>query len=101
MYEPGDTAEDLVELTIDDALRLAIDHYQAGRLELAEHVCRQVVAAEPDHADTRHLLGVIALQRGDLGAASEDSARSVLRAIQRSPRRVRAYLKPEPVRYAA
>ena len=30
-----------------------------------------------------------------------DSARSVLRAIQRSPRRVRAYFKPEPVRYAA
>jgi transposase len=29
------------------------------------------------------------------------SARSVLRAIQRSPRRVRAYFKPEPVRYAA
>jgi transposase len=30
-----------------------------------------------------------------------NSARSVLRAIQRSPRRVRAYFKPEPVRYAA
>jgi transposase len=36
--------------------------------------------------------------------AKEDltkSTRSVLRAIQRSPRRVRAYFKPEPVRYAA
>ena len=30
-----------------------------------------------------------------------DSARSVLRAIQRSPERVRAYFEPEPVRYAA
>ena len=30
-----------------------------------------------------------------------DSARSVLRTIQRSPERVRAYFKPEPVRYAA
>ncbi len=29
------------------------------------------------------------------------SARSVRRAIQRSPRRVRAYFKPGPVRYAA
>ncbi len=27
--------------------------------------------------------------------------RSVLRAIQRSPERVRAYFRPEPVRYAA
>jgi transposase len=30
-----------------------------------------------------------------------DTARSVLRTIQRSPERVRAYFKPEPVRYAA
>ena len=29
------------------------------------------------------------------------STRSVLRAIQRSPHRIRAYFKPEPVRYAA
>jgi transposase len=29
------------------------------------------------------------------------NTRSVLRAIQRSPERVRAYFKPEPVRYAA
>jgi transposase len=37
-------------------------------------------------------------------AAKEDlitSTRSVLRAIQRSPQRVRAYFTPEPVRYAA
>ena len=27
--------------------------------------------------------------------------RSVLRAIQRSPQRIRAYFRPEPVRYAA
>ena len=30
-----------------------------------------------------------------------ESARSVLRAIQRQPERVRTYFKPEPVRYAA
>src|SRR5919199_2852050 len=30
-----------------------------------------------------------------------NSARSVLRTIQRSPERVRAYFRPEPVRYAA
>ena len=29
------------------------------------------------------------------------NTRSVLRTIQRSPERVRAYFKPEPVRYAA
>jgi hypothetical protein len=30
-----------------------------------------------------------------------ERTRSVLRAIQRSPERVRAYFRPEPVRYAA
>ena len=30
-----------------------------------------------------------------------DRTRSVLRTIQRSPARVRAYFRPEPVRYAA
>ena len=29
------------------------------------------------------------------------STRSVLRAIQRSPQHIRAYFRPEPVRYAA
>jgi hypothetical protein len=30
-----------------------------------------------------------------------ERTRSVLRAIQRSPERIRAYFRPEPVRYAA
>ena len=38
----------------------------------------------------------------DLNYSAEERAfRSVLRSIQRSPERVRAYFKPEPVRYAA
>ena len=39
-------------------------------------------------------------QPGDKDELSR-SVRSVLRAIQRSPERVRAYFVPEPVRYAA
>lgn len=43
-----------------DALR----HHQAGRLNEAERLYRQVRAVDPHHADSLHLLGVIASQLG-------------------------------------
>jgi transposase len=60
----------------------------------------------PDHNPTEYLnndLKQKLRQQPQPGSKEEliKSARSVLRAIQRSPRRVRAYFKPEPVRYAA
>src|SRR5581483_2485845 len=39
---------------------VAIQHHQAGRLDVAEEICREVLAAVPDHVDALHLLGVIA-----------------------------------------
>jgi tetratricopeptide (TPR) repeat protein len=47
-----------------DLLAQAFQLHQAGRLAEAEHLYRQVLAAEPRHADARHLLGVAALQSG-------------------------------------
>ncbi|HEX6013278.1 MAG TPA: IS630 family transposase [Geminicoccaceae bacterium] len=63
-------------------------------------------AYAPDHNPTEYLnndLKQKLRQQPQPGSKEEliKSARSVLRAIQRSPRRVRAYFKPEPVRYAA
>jgi transposase len=63
-------------------------------------------AYAPDHNPTEYLnndLKQKLRQQPQPGSKEEliRSARSVLRAIQRSPRRVRAYFKPEPVRYAA
>jgi len=60
----------------------------------------------PDHNPTEYLnndLKQKLRQQPQPGSKEEliESTRSVLRAIQRSPRRVRAYFKPEPVRYAA
>ncbi len=60
----------------------------------------------PDHNPTEYLnndLKQKLRQQPQPGSKEEliRNARSVLRAIQRSPRRVRAYFKPEPVRYAA
>src|ERR1700730_16351976 len=39
-------------------------HHQAGRLAQAETHYRETLAAQPDHADALHLLGVIASQIG-------------------------------------
>jgi tetratricopeptide (TPR) repeat protein len=47
-------------VSTQESFALAFQHHQAGRLEEAEQLYRQVLAAEPDHADAMHLLGVIA-----------------------------------------
>jgi protein O-GlcNAc transferase len=50
---------------------LAVQYQQAGRLEEAERLCCQIVAADPAHAEAWHLLGVIALQAGNSATAVE------------------------------
>jgi Flp pilus assembly protein TadD len=47
----------------------AVRLHQSGRLEEAERLYRQVLATESRHADSLHLLGVIATQRGDHDSA--------------------------------
>lgn len=56
-------------MTIQQALELALQHHQSGRLEEAEEIYRQILAAEPSNADALHLLGVIAHQVGQNDAA--------------------------------
>ena len=50
----------------DDAnlFGLGLKHHQAGRLAEAEACYRRVLAAQADHADALHLLGVVAQQTG-------------------------------------
>ena len=45
--------------------------HQAGQLPDAEAAYRRVLGLDADHADANHLLGVIAHQVGDHGAAVE------------------------------
>jgi tetratricopeptide (TPR) repeat protein len=51
-------------VTISEALAIALQHHQAGRLQAAEQIYRQVLQVEPRQADAWHLLGVIAGQVG-------------------------------------
>jgi predicted O-linked N-acetylglucosamine transferase (SPINDLY family) len=59
------------QLTIQDALQLAIGHQQAGRLAEAEGIYRQVLAANPQQPDALHLLGMLAFQVGKFGVAHD------------------------------
>ena len=61
----------MVNATIEQAMRIAVQHQQAGKLAEAESVCRQVLAYQPNHPDAQNLLGVIALQHGRVDDAIE------------------------------
>jgi tetratricopeptide (TPR) repeat protein/SAM-dependent methyltransferase len=49
----------------------AVSHHQTGALGEAERQYRQVLKVAPNHADSLHNLGLIALARGDATAAAE------------------------------
>ena len=53
--------------------------HQAGRLQEAEGVYRQILAADPNHADGLHLLGVIAHQTGHNEAAIDLIGQAIAR----------------------
>src|SRR5262245_49129812 len=49
----------------------AVSLHQAGRLSEAEGIYRNILAIDPKHIDSLHLLGVIALQHGRSDIAVE------------------------------
>jgi len=63
--------------TISEALAIAIQHHQGGRLQAAEQIYRQILDAEPNQADAIHLLGLIAHQVGKHGIALEYIGRAI------------------------
>ena len=74
-------------VTVAEALNLALQHHQAGRLPEAESLCRQILQAQPTHPDALQLLGVIAHQVG-----RNDMAIDLLgRAIAANPTAAEAY----------
>ena len=62
----------------DEALR----HHQAGRLDRAEIIYRQLLNRNPDHAGSLHLLGVIHFQRREHARAVD----YIRRAIELEPK---------------
>ena len=57
--------------SIPQALAVAHEHHQSGRLREAERIYRLILEKQPDHPDVVRLLGVVALQVGKYEAAVE------------------------------
>ncbi|MET0153018.1 MAG: tetratricopeptide repeat protein, partial [Candidatus Binatia bacterium] len=82
--------------SIDTALADARALQSSGRLRDAEAAFRTVLAFQPDHAEALWSVGVLARQRGDLGAATE----ALTRAADSAPREPAVWLELAAV-YAA
>jgi predicted O-linked N-acetylglucosamine transferase (SPINDLY family) len=57
--------------SVPEIFSSAFQHHQAGHLHEAEQLYRQVLESDPDHADSWHLLGEIAIRRGQYDRAIE------------------------------
>ncbi len=64
--------------SVDRVLTVAIACHQRGQMAEAEKLYRQVLAANPDHAEALHFSGVAALQQGRLENAAKLIAQSLL-----------------------
>jgi predicted O-linked N-acetylglucosamine transferase (SPINDLY family) len=64
--QPPRSADD-----IDRLVDTAFAHHEAGKLDQAEALYRKAMEADPEHADALHLLGLVALQRGEFESAIE------------------------------
>jgi predicted O-linked N-acetylglucosamine transferase (SPINDLY family) len=74
-------------MTVPQAFALALQHHQADRLAEAEALYRQILAVQPNHADSWHLLGVIAHAAGRCDLAVQ----WIRRAISLDPEHATAY----------
>jgi predicted O-linked N-acetylglucosamine transferase (SPINDLY family) len=68
----------MADLSADQAFALALEHHRAGRLAEAERGYRAILQRQPQHADSLNLLGVIALQSGNLESALALVQRAVM-----------------------
>jgi predicted O-linked N-acetylglucosamine transferase (SPINDLY family) len=62
---------------ISEALAIALASHRAGQCDHAAEICRRIVAAEPEQAEAWHLLGVVALERGELAEAEAALRRAI------------------------
>jgi tetratricopeptide (TPR) repeat protein len=63
----------------------ASEHYQAGRLQEAERLCRQVLQRAPRNVDALRMLGLVAAGAGDLDEAAHLLRQAVDCAPDHSP----------------
>ncbi|MGD0389079.1 MAG: tetratricopeptide repeat protein [Tepidisphaeraceae bacterium] len=67
----------MTQREIEQAMQIAVQNQQAGKLGEAELIYRQILAGQPNHANALHLLGAIAIQVGRLDAGIELIRRAI------------------------
>ena len=78
----GRRAGQPAELSLADALKLALHMHRMGDVENAERLYRRLLDTAPQYPDVLHFLGVLRHQRG----ASEEGAALIRQAISLAPR---------------
>ena len=74
-------------MTLNDALRMAMDFHRKGELDQAEDIYRQILSQRPDTADVVHMLGIVKQQRGE----NEQAVELFRRAIAINPKSAEYY----------
>ncbi|MBI3710297.1 MAG: tetratricopeptide repeat protein [Proteobacteria bacterium] len=67
--------------SVEETFHAAVRHLQLGSLQEAENLCRRILALQPRHADTLHLLGFVVGSRGD----PSEGARLIRESIAINP----------------
>lgn len=67
----------MTQLTIDQAMLVALRNFQAGRVQQAEDLYRQIIGYVPDHPQAWNNLGIILREQGRLDEAIEAFTRSL------------------------
>src|ERR1700722_10329091 len=57
--------------TVADRFAAAVAQHQTGAFAEAERSYRSILSLDPNHADSVHNLGLLALQRGDAVSAAD------------------------------
>ena len=58
-----------MELTLDQALQKGVEAHKAGKVEEADQYYTAILKANPEHSDTNHNMGVLAVGVGKIEAA--------------------------------
>ena len=71
----------MAEMTIQQAIEVALQYHNAGHLRQAEELYKQILKFDPGKVDAMHLLGVLAHQ----GTRSDLAVQMISRAISAKP----------------
>ena len=64
------------QVTVDDAMALAMRHYANGNWMVADRTFRDIIASIPDYHAAIHHLGLVCFYRGDIKGAVEFTGKS-------------------------